>query len=129
MKILLDTHVAIWALLSPERLPNAARHLIADPANMICVSAASIWEIGIKRALRRASAPPFSARTAIEGFRDAGYTLIDVTSEHAAAVEALPRLHGDPFDRLLIAQALVEPLRLVTGDAKVAAYSDTIIAV
>ena len=128
MNILLDTHVAIWALLVPERLTNSVRSLIADADNLVHVSAASIWEIAIKRALRRASAPPFSAHVAVASFREAGFVLLDVTSEHAIAVETLPRLHADPFDRLLVAQALTEPLRLVTRDPKVAAYSDTIIA-
>ena len=127
MNILLDTHVAIWALLVPERLTKSVRSLIADPDNVVHVSAASSWDIGIKRALRRASAPPVSAREAASSFKEAGYVLIDVTSEDAAAVETLPQLHGDPFDRLLLAQALFKPLRLLTADRRLASYSDTII--
>jgi len=128
VNILLDTHVAIWALLAPERLTEPVIALMTDAENVVHVSAASVWEIGIKRALRRASAPPFSAKEAVTSFQEAGYVLLDVTAEHAVAVEFLPRLHRDPFDRLLVAQALAEPLRLVTRDPKVAAYSDTIIA-
>lgn len=127
MNLLLDTHVAVWALASPTQLAEPIRDLIAKPANVVFVSAASVWEIAIKHSLGRRDAPPFSASAAIGHFRAAGFMLLDVTPEHAAAVEKLPDLHGDPFDRLLAAQAISEPLRLVTHDRKVAAYSDAII--
>ena len=127
MRLLLDTHVAIWALVSPEVMPDAIRALIADPANSIHVSAASVWEIAIKHSTARRGAPPFSGTQAIEYFGQAGYTLVAVSAEHAAGVEALPLLHADPFDRLLVAQALAEPLRLVTHDSMVAAYGGPII--
>jgi PIN domain nuclease of toxin-antitoxin system len=127
LNLLLDTHVAIWALVAPDQLAETVRELIANPANVVFVSAASVWEIAIKHALGRNDAPPFSASAAVGHFRAAGYVLLDVTPEHAAAVEELPDLHGDPFDRLLVAQAMSEPLRLVTHDRKVAAYSDSVI--
>lgn len=127
MRLLLDTHVAIWALVSPEAMPAAIQALIADPANAIHVSAASIWEIAIKHSMARRGAPPFSGTEAIAYFGQAGYALLAVSAEHAAGVEALPLLHADPFDRLLIAQALAEPLRLVTHDAMVASYGGSII--
>jgi PIN domain nuclease of toxin-antitoxin system len=127
LKLLLDTHVAIWTLIAPERLPASILGLIAQPDNSVYVSAATIWEIAIKHALKRSSAPPFSARDAIAHFGDAGFLFVDVTSRHAAEVEKLPLRHGDPFDRLLVAQALSEPFRLVTHDPNVAAYSDFII--
>lgn len=127
MRLLLDTHVAIWALVSPEVMPGAIRALIADPANAIHVSAASVWEIAIKHSTARRGAPPFSGTQAIAYFGQAGYDLLAVSAEHAAGVEALPPLHADPFDRLLIAQALAEPLRLVTHDSTVAAYGGSII--
>lgn len=129
MRLLLDTHVALWALTDDQRLATHARTLIADPANEICVSAATIWEIAIKRGLDRkgAGAMPVSGQEAQRLFLAAGYTLIPILPEHAAAVESLPLLHADPFDRLLVAQALTEPLRLITHDAVMAAYSDTII--
>lgn len=127
MRLLLDTHVAIWALVSPEVMPEAIRDLIADPSNDVHVSAASVWEIAIKHSTARRGAPPFSGAQAIEYFAQAGYTLLSVSPEHAAGVEALPPLHEDPFDRLLIAQALAEPLRLVSHDAMVAAYGSAII--
>ena len=94
------------------------------------VSAVSIWEIAIKFALRkRTGAPPFSGAVALEAFLAAGYRMLNVTPQHAAAVEALPHLHADPFDRMLIAQALHEPLRLLTADAALARYSDMVIEV
>ena len=127
MRLLLDTHIAIWALTARGRLGQTARALIADPENTIYVSAASIWEIAIKFAIGKKAAPPFSGKDAISYFREAGYFLLDITAEHAAAVGDLPRIHGDPFDRLIIAQALREPMRLVTQDKMFAGYSDTII--
>lgn len=131
MRLLLDTYVALWALTDDQRLATHARTLIADPANEVCVSAATIWEIAIKHGLDRrgAGAMPVSGREAQRLFLAAGYTLIPILPEHAAAVESLPLLHADPFDRLLVAQALTEPLRLITHDAVMAAYGDTIIQV
>jgi PIN domain nuclease of toxin-antitoxin system len=130
MRLLLDTHVAIWALASPDLLTTRIAGLIADPANDVFVSAASVWEIAIKHALGRATgAPPFGGSQAVEFFRDAGYLTLPVSAEHAALVETLPPHHADPFDRLLVAQALHEPMRLVTGDPVVARYSETIIKI
>jgi PIN domain nuclease of toxin-antitoxin system len=127
MRLLLDTHVAIWALVAPERLAKAAQALIADPENEVFVSAASIWEIAVKHRLGKLSAPPFSGTDAIGYFRAAGYRLLAVNAEHAAATESLPPHHADPFDRLLVAQAQGEPLRLVTHDTKLAAYGELIL--
>ncbi len=131
MRLLLDTHIALWAIVGDSRLSAKARDLIADPANEIVVSAASLWEIAIKHALAR-GAPndmPISGLEALGYFRDAGYELLDISPAHVVAVESLPMLHADPFDRILVAQALSVPLRLLTHDPKVAAYSDTVIAV
>lgn len=128
MRILLDTHVALWALMDDQRLNATARAHIADPGNEVFVSSASVWEIAIKRGVGR-SGIPFPASEAVSYFRDAGYTLLAIRPEHAAAVESLPKLHGDPFDRMLIAQALAEPLRLITHDRMIARYSDTVILV
>lgn len=131
MRLLLDTHVALWALTDDPRLKPAARTLIADPAKEVCVSAATVWEITIKHGLNRkgAGAMPISGQEAHRLFLSAGYALIPVLPSHAAAMESLPPLHADPFDRLLIAQALTEPLRLITHDAAVAAYGETIILI
>lgn len=130
MKVLLDTQVAIWALNDLRRLAPHVKQIIADERNDIYVSVVSVWEIAIKFALaKRRGAPPFSGAAALGFFVAAGYRLLDVKPEHAVAVESLPLLHADPFDRMLIAQALCEPLRLVTADAAMAAYSDAIIAI
>jgi PIN domain nuclease of toxin-antitoxin system len=128
VKLLLDTQIAIWALVKRSRLDETVRSLIQDESNEVFVSAASVWEIAIKYALRkRLGAPPFGGAEALGYFREAGYLLLSITPEHATAVERLPLVHADPFDRLLIAQALNEPMRLITADTTMASYSDTII--
>lgn len=125
MRLLLDTHVALWAVAQRDRLPKGAAEAIGAPDNRIFVSAVSLWEIAIKHSLRRGAADdmPIPATEAKGYFEAAGYELLAVSADHAAAVDELPPLHGDPFDRLLVAQALHEPLRLITHDRKVAAYS------
>ncbi len=128
MRLLLDTHIALWALTDDPKLGTHARGLIADVDNQVYVSAVTVWEIAIKHALRR-SGVPFSGSDALGHFTNAGYRWLDVTPAHAAATEALPPLHADPFDRLLVAQAIVEPLRLLTRDAALPQYSDTILLV
>lgn len=130
MKLLLDTHVALWAIVDDVKLPAAIRALIEDPANEIMVSAVSVWEIAVKHGLARGgrTSMPVSGDTALGLFRSAGYTLLPVSPEHAAAVEHLPPHHGDPFDRLLIAQALTEPLRLVSHDPMIARYGEMVIS-
>ena len=128
MNLLLDTHVALWAIADSERLPARARELISAPTTTVWISAATLWEIAVKHALGRGDMP-VSATQALAWFRESGYRILPVEAEHALAVEALPAHHRDPFDRILIAQALVEPLRLMTHDAIVARYSDTVIAV
>ena len=131
MRLLLDTHVALWAITDSLSLLPKAREMIADPANTVVVSAASIWEISIKRALARGTPTdmPVSGAEAAEYFRSAGYILLSISPEHAAAVEQLPHLHADPFDRILVAQSLAESLFLITHDSKVAAYSASIIRI
>lgn len=126
MNLLLDTHMALWAITDSPRLPAKARKLIAAPENEVFVSAASVWEIAIKHGLGRGDMP-ISGEVALGYFRAAGYRLLPVLPEHAAAVESLPPLHTDPFDRLLAAQAITEPLRLLTHDATLARYSDTVL--
>ncbi len=128
MNLLLDTHVALWAIADSPRLGRAAREWIEAPSATIWVSAASVWEITIKHGLGRGDMP-VSGRQALRYFQQAGYRLLPVEAEHVAAVGDLPGHHQDPFDRLLVAQALVEPMRLLTHDSVVARYSDTIIKV
>jgi PIN domain nuclease of toxin-antitoxin system len=128
---LLDTHIALWAIVDDARLPQSAASLIADPKHLIVVSAASVWEIAIKHGLARgrASDMPVSGSDALGYFRAAGYELLVVTADHAAAVAVLPPFHRDPFDRIIIAQALHEPMRLMTHDPMVKSYSETFLLV
>jgi PIN domain nuclease of toxin-antitoxin system len=128
MRLLLDTHVLLWALADDARLSRRARDLIADPDNEVWVSAVSVWEVSIKHALGRGDMP-LSGAQAVEFCQRAAYAWLAISPAHAAATEALPRHHADPFDRMLVAQALWEPLRLVTHDDAVASYSDTAIRV
>ncbi|MFL5251685.1 MAG: type II toxin-antitoxin system VapC family toxin [Rhodopila sp.] len=131
MKLLLDTHVALWAIADDDRLSAKARRLIDDPENDIVVSAATVWEISIKHALARGGPNdmPISGEEALGYFRDAGFELLSISPVHAASVEGLPPLHADPFDRILVAQALTTPLRLLTHDQRIVGYSDLVIAV
>jgi PIN domain nuclease of toxin-antitoxin system len=131
VRLLLDTHIAIWAIADHSNLSVKARNLINDPDNAIVVSITAVWEIAIKHALARGGANdmPVSGDEALRFFREAGFEMLDISPTHAAAVESLALLYDDPFDRLLVAQAMTVPLRLVTHDQKVAAYSDSIILV
>ena len=129
MRLLLDTHVAIWAVQDDARLPTAIKQMIASPRNEVAVSAVSIWEIAIKSSLDRRGLGkmPVSASEALRLFIETDFDMLSLTAEHALAVEDLPALHGDPFDRLIVAQSLTEPMRLVTHDDTVAAYNSSII--
>jgi PIN domain nuclease of toxin-antitoxin system len=124
MRLLLDTHIALWAIADSPRLSGKARRLIDDPDNQIVISAATIWEISIKHALACGGPNdmPISGAEALGYFRDAGFEILPISPAHAAAVEELPPLHADPFDRMLVAQASVERMRLVSGDADIARY-------
>lgn len=128
MNLLLDTHVALWAITDSPRLSKKARELIESPRSTAWISAASVWEIAIKHALGRGDMP-VSSQDAVRFFRESGYRFLPVEAEHAMAVEDLPPHHQDPFDRILVAQALVEPMRLITHDPMMARYSDTIIEI
>ena len=126
MKVLLDTHILLWWMADDRRLPRSARIAIEDPANQIFVSIASLWETAIKFALKRVVADPEALRDAAE--RD-GFSLLHIEAKHCSAVARLPHHHNDPFDRMLVAQALAEPMRLLTHDAQLARYSDTVTVV
>lgn len=121
MKLLLDTHLLLWAAGEPGRLPAPARALIDDPANELIFSAASLWEIVIKRRLGRDDFR-VDPRLLRRGLLDNGYSELPVTSEHAVALDSLPPIHKDPFDRILVAQATVEGMALLTVDPVVARY-------
>lgn len=121
MKLLLDTHLLLWAAGTPEILPSDARDLINASDNELFFSAASMWEIAIKRGLGRQD---FHVDTRLlrRGLLDNGYSELPIGSEHAVEVKGLPAIHKDPFDRMLVAQAMVEGITLLTADAVVAQY-------
>ncbi len=121
MILLLDTHLLLWAAREPQKLPTKARTLMEDEAHELWFSAASIWEVAIKHRLGRDDfrADPHLLR---RGLLDNGYVELAITSEHAVGVEQLPLLHKDPFDRLLVAQAVTEGITLLTADVLLAQY-------
>ena len=125
MRYLLDTHVLLWAASSPEKIPAAVRATLEDPQNELVFSAASFWEIAIKNSLKR---PDFKVEMWIlrRCLQDNEYIELPVTSEHAAFTQLLEKLHKDPFDRMLIAQASMDDLILLTADSQVAQYSGPI---
>jgi PIN domain nuclease of toxin-antitoxin system len=125
MRLLLDTHVLLWALAEPARLGRAARADIEDSNNQVLFSAASIWEIAIKSALGRADfavSPVAILAAAIES----GFSELPVRSAAAVRVALLPLHHRDPFDRLLVAQAVAEPVMLYTADTTLVEYSELV---
>lgn len=123
MRLLLDTHLLLWAVADSKRLPGEARALLEDAANDVYYSAASIWEIAIKSSLGRKD-----FRIDIDVLQAAlpriGLTELPVSAAHAAGVGKLPAIHRDPFDRMLVAQSIAEPLTLLTNDAILARYWD-----
>lgn len=130
MNLLLDTHIAIWAVEDNPRLSKAARSLILDPTTSLFVAVVSLWEIAVKHALGRGpQAMPMSATQAIDYFRASGYQIVSATAAHALMLESLPRHHEDPFDRLIVATALAEPYRLLTHDSRLAAYGPLVTVV
>ena len=116
MRLLLDTHLLLWAAGSVARLSVAARELIDDPKNELLFSAASLWEIAIKQSLRRDDFQ-LDVRLLRRGLLNNGYRELAVTGEHAVAIEGLPPIHKDPFDRLLIAQSIIEGITLLARRA------------
>ena len=128
MKLLLDTHLLLWAAGEPERLPKSARTLIENADNELLFSAASLWEVAIKRGLGREDFK-VDARLLRRGLLDNGYGELAIVSDHVVATESLPPLHRDPFDRILVAQATVEGITLLTIDSLVSQYPGPIRAV
>jgi PIN domain nuclease of toxin-antitoxin system len=121
MRLLLDTHILLWSAIEPERLSRVASSLNESPDNEMVFSALSIWEIGIKTGLGRAdSSMPHRS------LFDNGYAELAVTGAHAAPLAGLPPIHKDPFDRMLVAQAIVEGFTLLTSDPMVAKYPGSI---
>ncbi len=128
MNLLLDTHIALWAITDSPKLAGKARAMIESPKSSVWISAATIWEIAIKNSLGPAEML-VSGQDALCYFNDSGYRFLPVEPEYATAVDDLPPHHRDQFDRILVAQALVEPMRLMTHDPMVARDNDTIIEV
>jgi len=125
VKLLLDTHLLLWASDRPEKLSDQARRLLNDPDNALVFSVASIWEVAIKQSLNRNDFRA-DARLLRRGLLDNGYDELPVTGAHAVALDSLPPLHKDPFDRILLAQAKVEGIVLLTSDDRVAQHSGAI---
>ena len=128
MRLLLDTQILLWALTDPDRLSPSVRETLEDPANTVLFSAASVWETSIKAALGRTDFR-FSPQEIFKAAIDAGFTELPVRSTAAMRVADLPHHHRDPFDRLLVAQAIDEPARLYTADTQLEAYSDFVVSV
>jgi PIN domain nuclease of toxin-antitoxin system len=125
VRVLLDTHILIWALIEPQRLAPDVRSTLENPVHEVMFSAASIWEIAIKAALGRSDFQVAPARIA-EVALESGFVELPVRVPAALRVETLPHHHRDPFDRLLVAQALCEPAVLYTADPQLAAYSELV---
>lgn len=125
MKLLLDTHLLLWAAGEPRRLSKPARRLIENPDNELLFSAASLWEVAVKRRLGREDFK-VDARLLRRGLLDNGYSELPIISDHVVATESLPLLHRDPFDRILVAQATVEGVTLLTIDSLVSQYAGPI---
>lgn len=121
MNLLLDTHVLLWAALAPGRLGQGTAALIEDPVNTPWMSAAALWEVAIKRALER---PDFRVEpgTLRAGCLSNGYVELPVGGRHVLSLTTLPLVHRDPFDRILLAQAMAEGMLLLTADERVLAY-------
>jgi len=128
MKLLLDTHVLLWAAADSDRLSGATRTVLLDAANELWFSVASIWEISIKTALGRVDFQ-VDAMAFRSGLVANGYRELAIGGPHCGPMTNLPNLHSDPFDRMLVSQALVEGLTLMTADAKVAAYPCSILRI
>jgi len=124
MRLLLDTHLLLWALAAPSKLSAVTRKQIEEAE--VYASAASIWEISIKSALGKLDADPAEVLAAVE---PAGFSMLSITGIHAAKIAELPSLHEDPFDRMLIAQALCEPMILYTNDEVMGPYGSFITVV
>ncbi len=125
MRLLLDTHLLLWAAAKSRRLPKAARLLLEDPANEVYFSAASLWEIVIKSSLRRED---FNIDVAVlrPALAEMGLDELPVSGVHGERLASLPPLHKDPFDRMLVAQSLAEPLVLLTNDAVLGDYGESV---
>ena len=121
MKLLVDTHLLLWAADQPNRLSPAARAVLGNPAHQLLFSAASLWEVALKRGLGRTDFRT-DARVLRRGLLDNGYRELPIVGEHAVTIDNLPPIHKDPFDRILVAQSITEGITLLTADPVVARY-------
>lgn len=121
MKLLLDTHLLVWAAAEPAKVPTAVRRLMKHPDSELLFSAASLWEVSIKRGLGRPDFQP-DVRLLRRNLLDNGYVELPILSSHVLVLDGLPRIHKDPFDRILVAQAIAEGITLVTVDGRLAEY-------
>ncbi len=126
MRILLDTHVLLWALIEPHRLKPSVRSVLEDPVNEVLFSTASIWELSIKASLGRIDFD-ISLATIVSVALESGFTELPIRLAATLKVATLPHHHRDPFDRILIAQAMTEPAMLYTADSQLSAYSELVI--
>ena len=126
MRALVNTRMLLWWLIDSRKLPDDAERIIEDKDNAIIVSAASIWEIAIRAALGQIEVDPFAIEAAIV---PSGFVELPITGKHAAQISKLPLHHRDPVDRILVAQSLLEPMRLLTGDQILAQYGEMVLLV
>lgn len=122
MRVLLDTHVALWWLKGDDRIPRRIRDIVAHPDTERFVSAATIWEIAIKSKLGKLPAAAAAVETMPACFTDIGFSMLDINAAHAKHAGSLPLHHRDPFDRMLVAQAAIESLTLISGDPVLSLY-------
>ncbi|MBR5940546.1 MAG: type II toxin-antitoxin system VapC family toxin [Neisseriaceae bacterium] len=125
MKYLLDTHIALWLLTDNKQLTQKARQIILSPNHRIYASVATLWEVAIKHK-KYPDDMPLTSRTMAQLLRQSNVLLLPIKLEHITATETLPDIHKDPFDRLLIAQAVSEPMRFLTHDEKLVKYSELV---
>lgn len=125
MRLLLDTHLLLWAIAHPERLSAEVRAIVRDPGNEVFFSAASIWEIAIKKSLARLDFD-FDPEQVATAALETGFAELPVHWQAASIVATLPPHHRDPFDRLIVAQAITGPLRLFTADRMLSRYSELV---
>ena len=125
MKYLIDTHLALWLLTDNKQLTQKARQIILSPNHRIYASVATLWEVAIKHK-KYPNDMPLTSRTMAQLLRQSNVLLLPIKLEHITATETLPDIHKDPFDRLLIAQAVSEPMRFLTHDEKLVKYSELV---